>query len=376
MLTDDVGGKDAKRFVIPNGTPVMDIGADGKTVSFFGTAPESADKLSLQIKDIASFGETIRLGNVNDSSRTLLSTEGMSIYDGDEEMVHFGRAGSGWTDDDPLSPRGYHFSFGSRVTDTTSRNTAMYSFSAGRSLNPARNYQTVVGEYNQPDDSSLFVVGNGSSNDNRSNAFIVNHAGISSFGDIWAFRNSDTNQGTNGSTCLYDAGIGLYNKNGYDCNIEIDGSGEVSLRILEGTDFKSIFSFLPNGAFSINGRDICENKVLWSGAWYMTNDHTAYLDESISDQPNGIVLVFSAYRGNNAENYHWCTFFVPKYLISYSDRGFNCPLINNVFTNVACKYIYISDSQITGHNNNASSGSASGISYNNRYYVMRYVIGV
>lgn len=371
LLMDDVGGKDIKRFVIPSGTPVMDIGADGKTVAFFGTAPETADNLSLKVKDVASFGETIRLGKTSDSSRTLISTEGMSIYDGDEEMVHFGRAGEGWTNDDPLSPRGYHFSLGSRVADTTSRNTAMYSFTAGNSLDPSRDYQTVVGEYNKADSSALFIVGNGDSDDSRSNAFIVDHAGISSYHDIWAYRDSNL-----GSSCLYNAGIGLYNKNGYDCNIEVDDSGEVNLKILKGADFQSRFSFSSSGAFAVNGRDICENRVLWSGAWYMNKDQTAYLNESVSDQPTGIILVFSAYRNYEEQDWHWCTFFVPKYLISYRDRGFNCPLINNVFTNVACKYIYISDSQITGHANNESSGSASGISYNNNYYVLRYVIGV
>lgn len=45
-------------------------------------------------------------------------------------------------------------------------------------------YQTVVGKFNLPDpsDKSLFIVGNGKSNDSRSNAFVVRSDGTVNFG--------------------------------------------------------------------------------------------------------------------------------------------------------------------------------------------------
>lgn len=373
LLTDDVGGKDVKRFVIPNGTPVMDIGADGKTISFFGTAPESADKLSLQIKDIASFGEEIRLGKTN-GNQTLIGDSGMTMYNNTDEMLHFGTI----RDEDTYA---HYYTLGTR---TQGKQRGDYSFTAGYGLISSANYQTVVGKYNKDDNiAHLFVVGSGSDDADRSNVFEVEYGGANLNGSLWINNSDGTSRGGLILSTSKDGGEIIFSTKN-DPNdvgtIGPDSSGNIVINSYTHYNGSisnvSEYTFSPNGAFSINGRNICENKVLWSGAWYMTNDHTAYLDENISDQPNGIVLVFSAYRGSNAENYHWCTFFVPKYLISYSDRGFNCPLINNVFTNMACKYIYISDSQITGHGNNVSSGSASGISYNNRYYVMRYVIGV
>lgn len=376
LLTDDVGGKDAKRFVIPNGTPVMDIGADGKTVSFFGTAPESADKLSLQIKDIASFGEEIRLGKT-DGNQTLIGDSGMTMYNDSDEMLHFGTI----RDEDTYT---HYYTLGTR---TQGKQRGDYSFTAGYGLIANASYQTVVGKYNKDDNiAHLFVVGSGSDDADRSNVFEVEYGGANLNGSL---QINNTDGSRYGSLILSapdnenDGGEIIFSTK-YDTNdvgrIRADSSGNIVINSYKWSDGSilnnSDYTFAPNGAFSINGRNICENKVLWSGAWYMTNEHSAYLKERVSDQPNGIVFVFSAYRSYGEQDWHWCTFFVPKYLISYSDRGFNCPLINNVFTNVACKYIYISDSQIIGEKHNADNSTASGITYNNRYYVLRYVIGV
>lgn len=268
LLMDDVGGKDIKRFVIPSGTPVMDIGADGKTVSFFGTAPESADNLSLKVKDIASFGETIRLGKTSDSSRTLISTEGMSIYDGDEEMVHFGRAGEGWTNDNPLSPRGYHFSFGSRVADATSRNTAMYSFTAGNSLEPTRNYQTVIGEYNSSDDdgTSLFIIGNGASDSTRSNVFTVNHAGAILSGSLSLKNTAGMSTLTINSNGTHGGEIVLCDSGGKDIGAigsDSDGNVTVQAYYFNGSMVtnSSTYTFGANGTFSAEGDIIAGNNI-------------------------------------------------------------------------------------------------------------------
>lgn len=120
-------------------------------------------------------------------------------------------------------------------------------------------------------------------------------------------------------------------------------------------------------------------KILWSGGMYMTAGHTATLSEKVSEQPNGIVLVFSRYEDGAVQNYGINSFFVPKALIS-EVNGYG-----NVFTmsssakfGIMCsKYLYIHDDKITGNaDNNASGTSASGITYNNSAFVLRYVIGV
>ena len=40
------------------------------------------------------------------------------------------------------------------------------------------------------------------------------------------------------------------------------------------------------------------------------------------------------------------------------------------------KYLYVSNGTVSGHVNNDSSGTMNGIAWDNRNYVLRYVIGV
>jgi uncharacterized repeat protein (TIGR02543 family) len=120
-----------------------------------------------------------------------------------------------------------------------------------------------------------------------------------------------------------------------------------------------------------------EPKILWSGGYFMTAGHTITLSEAISKQNNGIVLVFSAYTDNTVGNYWWNQFFVPKYVVSnHSGTGHCFSLCAGNFSLVAMKYLLIKDTQITGHDNNNLTGSASGITYANNRFVLRYVIGV
>ncbi len=83
-----------KRIVLPNARPVMDIGADGKTVTFFGTSPSSATEETLRIGEVASFGKEVVLGNVGDKY-TKISSSGLSIYGGVNYLI--GQIGYGNT---------------------------------------------------------------------------------------------------------------------------------------------------------------------------------------------------------------------------------------------------------------------------------------
>lgn len=119
------------------------------------------------------------------------------------------------------------------------------------------------------------------------------------------------------------------------------------------------------------------NKVLWSGAYFMTAGHTINLSESVSAQPNGISLVFSCYSSGAAQNYWFCDFFVPKAVVaSHNGSGHEFILGTNTFGTVAGKYLYIHNDTITGADTNDDTGTASGISYKNNQFVLRYVIGV
>jgi len=120
-------------------------------------------------------------------------------------------------------------------------------------------------------------------------------------------------------------------------------------------------------------------KILWSGGYYMTASHTITLSEKVSQQPSGIVLVFSRYSGGAAQNYHWNEFFVSKeWVRRHPGTGHSFMMTNDgLFGLMASKYLYIHDDKIGGNDVNGESGTgASGIIYNNAGFVLRYVIGV
>lgn len=122
-----------------------------------------------------------------------------------------------------------------------------------------------------------------------------------------------------------------------------------------------------------------ESKILWTGGYYMTETHKINLSEAVTAQRSGIVLVFSKYTNGAAEDTSFNSFFVPKALIDIK-RGYGHTFImamGNGFGTVASKYLYINDEYITGHTNNSATGTAaSGITYANNQFVLRYVIGV
>ena len=119
-------------------------------------------------------------------------------------------------------------------------------------------------------------------------------------------------------------------------------------------------------------------RVLWSGGYYMNANQTVTLSQKVSEQPTGIVLVFSRYSSGTAQNYHFNHFFVHKAFVA-AQPGVGSQFFmttDGTFGVVASKYLYIGDASISGHANNEASGTANGITYNNAGFVLRYVIGV
>jgi hypothetical protein len=119
-------------------------------------------------------------------------------------------------------------------------------------------------------------------------------------------------------------------------------------------------------------------KVLWSGAQYMTEGHTATLSEPVSAQPTGIVLVFSEYVDSEAKNWSFNREFIDKVTVAaHNGVGHCAKMCTNSFSYFATKYLYIHDDKIVGHaDNNQTGTSAAGIVYTNNRFVLRYVIGV
>lgn len=122
------------------------------------------------------------------------------------------------------------------------------------------------------------------------------------------------------------------------------------------------------------------NTLLASPGWYMNDTQTVKLSQPISNQNNGIVLVFSRYSGG-VENDNFNTFFVSKKEVElHAGAGHTFTMFrsaSNPFKEACVKYLYITDTTITGHSANDDTGTGNcGITFNNQAFVLRYVIGV
>ena len=116
--------------------------------------------------------------------------------------------------------------------------------------------------------------------------------------------------------------------------------------------------------------------ALWTGASLMMEDQSVNLSQNISNQNNGIILIWSPYQNGQTQNWGFVHTFISKYQLQLTGSGVNCPIMHNDFSIIACKYVYIADNVISGSSVNTSSGTGSGIRYNNNAYVLRAVIGV
>ncbi len=138
-------------------------------------------------------------------------------------------------------------------------------------------------------------------------------------------------------------------------------------------------------SLNVDGKDIIDRikdyKVLWQGSpLYVIDTHTIPLSDLVSNQKNGIVLVWQAYSSGQALNYYFNYTFIPKFHTAiHNGGGLVCWLSNSNGSSVATKYVYVSDNQIVG---NASNGTGrtnqanSGIYTNNNSWVLTAVLGV
>ncbi len=123
--------------------------------------------------------------------------------------------------------------------------------------------------------------------------------------------------------------------------------------------------------------DRFQNNILWSGNAFPTNSQTCNFTQSVSEQPHGIILVFRGWN-SGAVNGDWNSFFISKYEVDKHDSQGHGFLMSSTNLNRICqKYIYISDTFLTGATQNNQTGTgSSGIKYANDRFALQYVIGV
>lgn len=141
-----------------------------------------------------------------------------------------------------------------------------------------------------------------------------------------------------------------------------------------GVAIRNSTVYSSNGITFYNGVKIDGlTKVLWEGADYMSGDQTAWLDEKVSNQFNGIVLVWSGYSNGKANNGDVHTQFIPKWCVTEMNGGGHAFI--DPYRRID-KYFYVYNDKIVGNNINGTSGTEGGITYNNSNCVLRAVIGV
>ena len=111
---------------------------------------------------------------------------------------------------------------------------------------------------------------------------------------------------------------------------------------------------------------------------HMIGTDTAYLEEKISDQLNGIILVWSFYNGE-VKNLGWNFTVIPKPFIDDHSGGTGMSTFmveNSALGNVGAKYLYVRDDRIIGNDTNSKAGTGtSAIKYANNKFVLRWVYG-
>ena len=110
----------------------------------------------------------------------------------------------------------------------------------------------------------------------------------------------------------------------------------------------------------------------------MTASQIVYLEEKISEQQNGIILVWSFYNGS-AQDWGWNFTVIPKAWIpdNPNNMGMTTFMVENATVgNVGAKYFYVRDNRIVGNDNNSKTGTGtSAIKYANNKFVLRWVYG-
>lgn len=213
----------------------------------------------------------------------------------------------------------------------------------------------------------------------KENEYLIQYTATDAFGEVWQGEYK-LNKGKFPmfiDTELNAVGINDFPKTGE------------ALRVAGGSLVANDADF--NGTVNINGipikgcHKIRTSKTGDAGTytydsigWYMNGTQTIYLEEKLSEQQNGIILVWS-YYDNEPKNWSWNFTVIPKALIpdNPNNGGMSSFMVENAtFGNLGVKYIYIWDNRIVGNDNNSKTGTGtSAIKYANNKFVLRWVYG-
>lgn len=194
--------------------------------------------------------------------------------------------------------------------------------------------------------------------------------------NIQMTNTQEVNEGGSGIATVY-IGAGIGPTNASDPQDAVYASIEASADLGGGSDITLTADRVTHSTG--NGRNSWSTPagtVLWSSSGLqMAANVTATLDYPVTSCPSGIVLHWQAYASNATRDYDHVYTFIPKqHVVASPGKGVVCQLANGGFGFVGTKYVYVSDSGITGHSSNTATGTASGITYANNHWVLTQVI--
>lgn len=126
-----------------------------------------------------------------------------------------------------------------------------------------------------------------------------------------------------------------------------------------------------------------DNQVLWDAGdgngYYMFGSQTVNLSQKVSEQKNGIVLIWQGYKNGAVQTYDFNFEFIPKSQVVFNPgKGISCLLADSTGSVIGTKYVYVNDDRITGNNANSNGATKrdSGITTTNNRWVLTKVLGV
>lgn len=189
--------------------------------------------------------------------------------------------------------------------------------------------------------------------------------------------------GTEGTGALYLNNSDVTGLNGLFFNDPSDKNGEGLMWLKTGAPERSTntadydWHRVMDGVGRLNGNTVFSDlqglEELWSGYFYMQASQTVNPKRAISDCPNGWIMVWSRYDAGTSYNSFWNFVYVPKKFATLSSGGMVHSLGADPTTGTGSviriqpiyKYIYITDTAITGHAQNSAEP--------NNTTVLRYV---
>ena len=242
------------------------------------------------------------------------------------------------------------------------------------------------------------VIGTTSSDSNYANNLSLQstgYLGMSAINDIQILSNG-FGVTTNGKTTMKGGNIKIHGGTGFNLTVPSYYSDQPTTVRLTNYIRKAVGSlndgweiqpYITTGVLTatygitIGGINYTGDYTeLWtsSGAFMSRTQTASWENKNVSDMPNGIVLVWSAYTDNGAEDYCWNYTFVPKeHVANRNGGGVSAFLAGSAsFTYAAFKYVKVYDNKVEGSDLNTTDATIGGIQSKPKKFVLRKIIGI